>query len=63
VDTTQATTMDIGFKFPSETEVILEDAESFRALTPDQRLQYLQGMMTVGEQMLRNSPKAEWIIR
>jgi hypothetical protein len=55
--------MDIGVKFPSETEVILEDVESFRALTPDQRLQYLQGMVNVGEQMLRNSPKADWLMR
>jgi hypothetical protein len=59
--TIQETTMDIGVKFPSDTEVILEDVESFRALTPDERLQYFRGMVNVGEQMLRNSPKSEWL--
>ena len=53
--------MDIGVKFPSETEVILEDVASVRALTPNERLQCLQGLVNVGEQILRNSPKADWL--
>ncbi len=54
--------MDIGIKFPSETEVILEDVASVRALTPNERLQCLQGLVNVGEQLLRNSPKADWLM-
>ncbi len=53
--------MDLPVKFPSETEVILEDVATFRALSPEERLQCFQGMVNVGEQMLRNSPKAEWL--
>jgi hypothetical protein len=53
--------MDLPVKFPSETEVILEDVAIFRALSPEERLQCIQGMLNVGEQMLRNSPKAEWL--
>ena len=33
--TIQEATMDLPVKFPSETEVILEDVARFRALTPD----------------------------
>ena len=29
--------MDLPIKFPSETEVILEDVARFRALTPEER--------------------------
>ena len=32
--TIQETTMDLPVKFPSETEVILEDVARFRALSP-----------------------------
>jgi hypothetical protein len=53
--------MDLPVKFPSETEVILEEVTSFRALSAAERLQCFQGMVNVGEMLLRNSPKASWL--
>jgi len=38
VATIQETIMDLPVKFPSETEVILEDVASFRALSPPERI-------------------------
>jgi hypothetical protein len=53
-------TMDIGVKFPSETEVILEDVESFRALTPLERVETIRGMLAGGARLMSISPKADW---
>ena len=51
--------MDLPVKFPSETEVILEDVASFRASRREEQLQCFRGMVNAGELMLRNSPKAD----
>jgi hypothetical protein len=53
-------TMDLPVKFPSETEVILEDVARFRALTPKEQLQTLRGLLRAGDHIRRNSPKAAW---
>lgn len=53
--------MDLPVKFPSEAEVILEDVESFRALSPDERLRCLRGLVNAGALMTRISPKAAWL--
>lgn len=53
--------MDLPVKFPSESEVILEDVESFRALSPDERLRCLRGLVNAGALMMRISPKAAWL--
>jgi hypothetical protein len=53
--------MDLPVKFPSETQVILDDVARFRALTPVERLQCFRGMVNAGELMLSNSPKAAWL--
>ncbi len=53
--------MDLPVKFPSDTEVILEDVESFRALSPDERLRCLRGLVNAGALMMRISPKAAWL--
>ncbi len=53
--------MDLPVKFPSETEVILEDVASFRALSPDEQLRCFRGMVNAGELMLRNAPNAAWL--
>ncbi len=58
---TQETTMDLPIKFPSETEVILEDVARFRALLPEEQIQCFLGMVNTGELMLKNSPKASWL--
>jgi hypothetical protein len=61
VATIQETTMDLPVKFPSETDVILEDVARFRALSPGEQLRCFRGMVNAGELMLRNSPKAAWL--
>jgi len=52
--------MDLPVKFPSQTEVILEDVARFRALTPEERFRSLQGLLNAGEFILQGSPKAAW---
>ena len=42
----QETTMDLPIKFPSETEVILEDVARFRALSPEGRIQTIRDIGT-----------------
>ena len=53
--------MDLPVKFPSESEVILEDVANFRTLSPGEQLRCFRGMVNAGELMLRNSPKAAWL--
>jgi hypothetical protein len=60
VATIQETTMDLPVKFPSETEVILEDVARFRALSPAGRLQALSGILDDGVYLMSISPKAAW---
>ncbi len=50
--------MDLPIKFPSETEVILEDVARFRALTPEERIRSLRGLLNTGVRILRISPMA-----
>lgn len=52
--------MDLPVKFPSETEVILEDVARFRALTPKGRMQVIRDILATGAHLMRISPKAEW---
>ncbi len=41
--------MDLPARFPSETEVILEDVARFRALSPSERIRAIQGLLADGE--------------
>ena len=52
--------MDLPVKFPSETEVILEDVVRFRALSPRERIQVIVSLLKAGDRIRRISPKAEW---
>lgn len=52
--------MDLPVKFPSETEVILGDVARFRALTPEDRIRTIRGLLNAGAQIMRTSPKAAW---
>jgi hypothetical protein len=52
--------MDLPVKFPSETEVILEDVARFRALSPEDRIQMIQDMLAGGLYLMSRSPKATW---
>ena len=52
--------MDLPIKFPSDTEVILEDVARFRALTPREQIQTIRGLLSAAENIRRISPKANW---
>jgi hypothetical protein len=52
--------MDLPVKFPSETEVILEDVARFRALSPAERIRAIRGLLNAGDRIRRISPKADW---
>jgi hypothetical protein len=54
------TTMDLPVKFPSETEVILEDVARFRALSPEERIRSFRGLLRSAAMIGRKSPKADW---
>ena len=53
--------MDLPVKFPSETEVILEDVARFRALSPGERIRTIRGLLADGAFLVSRSPKAAWI--
>ena len=53
--------MDLPVKFPSETEVILEDVARFRALSPGERIRVIRGLLGEGAFLMRISPKAAWV--
>ena len=53
--------MDLPVKFPSETEVILEDVARFRALSPEERMRSIQGLLADGAYLMSLSPKRDWI--
>jgi hypothetical protein len=52
--------MDLPVKFPSETQVILDDVARFRALTPAERIQTIRSTLADGAFLLSKSPKAAW---
>ncbi len=52
--------MDLPVKFPSETEVILDDVARFRALSAAERIRSLQDILKTGSMILSRSPKAAW---
>ena len=53
--------MDLPIKFPSETEVILEDVARFRALSLADRIQSIRGMIDFGARLKNMSPKSAWM--
>jgi hypothetical protein len=52
--------MDLPVKFPSETEVILEDVARFRALSPNERIRSFRSLLNSAALIARRSPKAAW---
>jgi hypothetical protein len=52
--------MDLPVKFPSDTEVILEDVARFRALSSAERIRAIRGMLVTGAHLMKISPKAAW---
>jgi len=52
--------MNLPIKFPSETEVILEDVARFRARSPGERIRAIQRILAEGAFLTSISPKAAW---
>jgi hypothetical protein len=53
--------MELPIKFPTDAEVIAEEAARFRALSPEQRMQSIRGLLAAGALMMRLSPKAAFL--
>ena len=53
--------MELPIKFPSDADVIAEEAARFRALSPESRLQSIRGLLAAGALMMRRSPKSAFL--
>jgi hypothetical protein len=53
--------MNLPIKFPSDVEIIIEEAARFRALSPENRLRSIRGLLAAGALMMRQSPKAAFL--
>src|SRR5690348_9856782 len=57
----EGASMNLPIKFPSDAESIAEEAARFRALSPENRLRSIRGLLAAGALMMRRSPKAEFL--
>jgi hypothetical protein len=55
--------MDVPIKFPSETEVILEEVARFRALSPAERIRTIRGMLADGAFLMSRLANAAWAVQ
>jgi hypothetical protein len=53
--------MDLPLKFPSDADVVFEEAKRFRALSPEERMRSIRGLLEAGALMMRQSPKAAFL--
>jgi hypothetical protein len=53
--------MNVPLHFPSADETILEEVARFRALSPEERLRTIRGILDAGALMLQRSPKAAFL--
>lgn len=53
--------MDVPIKFPDDAEVIAEEAARFSALSPQERLKSIRGLLAAGALMMRRSPQAAFL--
>ncbi len=54
-------TGDMQIDFPSDECVITEEVARFRALSPQERMRAICGILAAGELMMRRSPRAEFL--
>jgi hypothetical protein len=54
-------TGDMPIHFPSDERVITEEVARFRALSPQERVRAIRGILAAGELMMRRSPKAAFL--
>lgn len=55
--------MKLPITFPSDAEVIAEEAARFRALSPEHRIRSIRGLLAAGALMIRQSPRTDFIHR
>jgi|HubBroStandDraft_5_1064220.scaffolds.fasta_scaffold793260_1 hypothetical protein len=53
--------MDLPIKFQNDADVIIEEVKRFRALSPEDRMRMIRGLLNAGELMLSRSPKAAFM--
>jgi hypothetical protein len=46
-------------RFPSDADVVAEEAAYYRSLSPDERFAYFQGILAMGDWMIKQSPNAD----
>jgi hypothetical protein len=52
--------MDLPLKFPNDADVIAEEAARFRAMSPEDRMRSLRGILRAGALVMRRSTNAEF---
>jgi hypothetical protein len=53
--------MHLPINFPSDADVIAEEAARFRALSVEKRMRSIRGLFAAGVLMMRRSPKAAFL--
>jgi hypothetical protein len=53
--------MKLPVQFPSEADVIADEAQRFHALSSENRLEVIRGILDPGALMLRNSPRSAFL--
>jgi len=53
--------MKLPIRFPSDAEIIAEEAARFRALSPEERLRSIRALLAAGALMMQRSPKAAFL--
>ena len=53
--------MNLPIKFPDDADVIAEEAARFRALSPQDRMKVIRGVLEAGALMIRRSPHAAFL--
>ena len=53
--------MDLPIKFPSEADVIVEETNRFRALSPLARIDSLRGLIATGMALIKLSPHSAYL--
>ncbi len=53
--------MDLPIRFPSDTEVITEEVARFRALSDEERMRSIHGLLAAGFFLIKLSPKAQFM--
>lgn len=53
--------MNLPVSFPSDVQVIAEEAARFRSLSPSDRIQVIRSILSAGALMMKRSPKADFL--